>query len=336
MQRSHAIIGLTAASLLLTGCSLIPGSGDAVPGAGELESPLQKYMAALWDASQYNQEFFDNQQREIEQLIAECMSEQGFEYIPNTQNGSVMFSTDDVDFDGPQWGTLEFAEKYGYGIVDDPYRHFMPSPDPEDEQYVDPNAEYIESLSESEQTAFYGALYGAAPTEEESKMIEEDPDYVWEPTDSGCYGKAEEQVRGQAMEFWDDPEFADIRESIETLYEDVENSPEVRDLDLKWSACMAENGFSGHQSKYSIMDPLYEEWNSMQSGLNGEYREPSEAEKNEFQQREIELAVQDFKCSEKLDYEKRRAEIMIKIEQEFIDQNKDRLDAMLAKHAGNK
>ncbi len=129
---------------------------------------------------------FDDQNRQIEEKVADCMVEQGFEYVPNTANGGSV-STDDVAWepDDRAW-----VEQWGYGAVDNPYNE---QPVPEADEYVDPNADYVASLSESEQTAYYEALNGPQPSEEDQAAMEDGTyDYDW--TAAGCYGAAQHEV----------------------------------------------------------------------------------------------------------------------------------------------
>ena len=73
-------------------------------------------------------------------------------------------SFDDADDDMPEWDSLEFAEQYGYGATTS---QDMPMNQGADEEWVDPNADYVATMSETEQQAFYEALYGAQSMSEE-------------------------------------------------------------------------------------------------------------------------------------------------------------------------
>src|SRR3712207_7468959 len=102
------------------------------------------------------------------------------------------------------------------------------------EEFVDPNEEYISSMSESEMTAYYEALYGAMATEEYDPDAEM-PEYDW--TTSGCTGRAEHEVGGAEM--YTDPAFVAFQEDTAALYERAQDSPETKALDAEWADCMA-------------------------------------------------------------------------------------------------
>lgn len=167
---------LTAAAFALTACS---GGAGSQSGAASVDTaelgPLDKYFSALWDDEDWTQEQYDEEERQRQELIAECMVKEGFEYIPDTNSGATYYSDDDVD--GPDWDSLEFAQQYGFGAFDWPGLEETEQESPDGEVYVDPNWDYVDSLSESEQAAYYATLYG----EEIEVEFDEDED---EPT--GC------------------------------------------------------------------------------------------------------------------------------------------------------
>src|SRR5690606_40515259 len=49
-----------------------------------------------------------------EELVAECMAEKGFEYVPRRGTFAELAPGE------PQWHTREYAERYGYGIFTQP------------------------------------------------------------------------------------------------------------------------------------------------------------------------------------------------------------------------
>ncbi|MEB4614164.1 hypothetical protein OOT08_05895, partial [Leucobacter sp. M11] len=259
-------------ALLLTGCS--GGSGDAKPEELE-EGPLSKALSSLYE--EQDQEFYDEQQKREQDLVAVCMTEQGFEYQPDTNSGGVIVSTEVEEDDGPTWGTVEFAKEYGYGIIDSPWQQEGPQ---EEKPYEDPNGEYVNSLSESEQTAYYEALNGPSDQFPEEGSEEE---WVYDWTKAGCYGAAQHEVGGEQV--WDSPEMAALQESMDQLYIDMEEHPDVIAVRDEWITCMTEAGFPGYTERYEPQNALYEEQNElyMPDGESGEGKEPSAAEKKKFQ-----------------------------------------------------
>lgn len=340
MKRAALPALAIASALLLAGCS---GGGDAKQSEPE-EGPLAKYMAPLYDGEEYTQEKMDADNKKIEDLVAKCMTKEGFEYTPNLQNGGTVFSSEEEE-DGPEWGSVEFAEKYGYGFIDSPGMEEMPD-EGEMEEMVDPNQEYIESLSESEAEAYNETLYGPQPTEEEWAEMEESGNYDYEQ--SGCYADAQKAVQGKSMQAYEDPEFADLFAAQQEFYTDiygdgsdmnaVSPNDDIAKLDRQWADCMADAGFDGFTSPNSASNVISEEYNALQmpDGEDGEWVELSKEDQKKFQKREIEVAVADATCKKQLKYEDAVMKITFALEQKFVDEHKSELDALLAKYATDK
>ncbi|QBE47994.1 hypothetical protein [Leucobacter triazinivorans] len=338
-QRTAALFGaLTGALLILTGCSVVDGPGDEASEAG----PLDAYMSALWDGEEYTQEQLDAETKQTEELIAECMSGEGFEYVPNVQNGGTIISSEEGD--EIDWTSEEFIEQHGYGIVDWPGRDDAQHEDPE--EYVDPNQDYVESLSESEQTAYVEALHGPQPTEEELAAMEDGEavfEYDW--TTSGCTGAAQHQVQsesGGGMAAYEDPEFTELFESMNLIYDALwsgdGSNDDILALDRDWADCVADAGHDGFASPMAAQEALTEEYNElhMPDDESGEWQEPSPADVKKFQDREIELALADLECKTQLEYDDRMWKIQVELEQEFVDAHRAELEALVAKHGVEK
>lgn len=335
---------LVVAALALTGCS---GGGDKKADAQE--GPLQKYMSAMWDGEEFTQDDLDKQQVKIEELVAKCMAKEAFEYTPNAQNGGRVFTSSEDD-DGPEWGSLKFAETYGYGMVDWPGKEEMENQGNSGEDYVDPNQKYVESLSESEQQAYQEALWG--PPQEESE-VNEDGSYEYDWKTAGCQGAAQNEVQPQGQSYYDDPEFEELNQKMQEVwseaYGDGENpstNEDIVKLDRKWAECITEAGYD-YTSTVQPQNELREEWNEKQNaGFNeetGEYKEPTKDEQKKlkedekvFKAKEIKIAVADKKCQEKVNYTEEQFKASSKIEQKFLDENKAELDAMIAKYGTKK
>ncbi|QIM18835.1 hypothetical protein G7066_09965 [Leucobacter coleopterorum] len=333
---------LVIAALALTGCS-----GDPEKKKVE-EGPLSKYMSAMWGDEEYNQEYYDKQQVKIEELVADCMAKEAFEYIPNTENGGTVVFSDDEDSDMPDPNSMKFAETYGYGFVTSPYEEEATGGDGNEKEYVDPNQEYLDSLSDSERAAYDETLWGT-PTEmtgegDEDETIQE---YDWKS--AGCYGAAQHEVQGEAMEAAEDPEFKDLFDKMQNVWTDVygdgENaSPneDVAKINREWSECIVNAGYD-FANPDEAWTAMMEDWNKVQeagyaegSDSDKEPTGPSKAEKKKFQEKEIKAAVADRKCQDKVGYIEKQQDIVNAAEQKFVDEHKSELDAMLAKYGSKK
>lgn len=309
-----AAVGTAALLIALTGCT----ASDAGPADPE-DSPLGAYLAAAWgsDLSEEEQlEQFEKTNTEREELIAACMSDAGFEYVPDTNTGSLSFSADDT------WNpdSREWVAQYGYGMVNYPGMNEQPAPE---DEYVDPNADYVSSLTESEQTAYWEVLYGPAIPEEE---MNEDGSYEWDWTQGGCHGQAQHEMDG------DDPFSADehkpLMDAINTFYTDAQNAPAFADLNAEWVACMDESGHSGFVAQADAQ-------NSMNDELNAYYESQTEWLENDpaleaLAEKEVELALVDLDCREETDFRDRQTKIMAELEEQFIADHKAELDAFKA------
>lgn len=315
-------------ALAIAGCT---GGQDTSSTDLWENSPLNKYLG--WDsASQQSSEEqereFIEQRNRVEELVAACMKDEGFEYVPvdYAQEAGMVVSSEDEEY---PWepDKREWVAKYGYGAVDWPGKEEMEeeAANPEEgESSVDPNQEYVESLSPSEQTAYYETLYGPQPTEEEV----ESGDYEYDPENAGCMGDAE--LEFGAEDPWAAEEFQPIMEAMTELYTTVREAPEFRELDAKWSRCMEDAGFDfsaqgeAQQSIYDRQSEIYEsvteeEW------AEGE---PDLPELDELQADEVELALADLECREKTDYTENSMKLQYAAEEAFIQEHKAELDAL--------
>jgi hypothetical protein len=339
--RVLAVAGALAATLALGACSADgpdDEGGGGSSGAREWKpGPLDEYQARISgyslddDRSQEElQAESERQNRQVEELVASCMQEEGFDYIPVDNTGSFS-SSDDIDV---EWGTREFAEQYGYAISTNPWDT---GEEPEGEEWVDPNADYVSAMSEGEQTAYYEALHGPQVDYVEG---EEPVEYDW--TTAGCYGAAQHEVYDGGVEVG---EFAGLEAELNRYYETQLDDPRIVAIEAEWASCMADAGYDGQTAASEVQNALYTEWEAIQGWNDPEYQaqaeswdwdaEPDgppapqvdEAAVKEFTEKEIAMAVADFECQEKVDYVKEITRIDHERQQEFVDQHEAELEA---------
>jgi hypothetical protein len=302
----------SAVIVLMAGCAPGPEGGDKLDPA---KSPLAEYYSTMYGGG--DEEDFAKQQQKVEELVAVCMADEGFEYIPVDQ--SQYMSTSDVAEYDPQ--SKKWVAENGYGITTQ--NGMAPEVDPEEEQFVDPNQSYVEALSATEQTAYYETLYGVSPTEEE--MNNEEYEYSWEK--AGCQGAAQHEVRPQA---YDDEKYQPLLEKMNTIYETVQRDPKVAELDSSWSSCMADAGFTSYAKKQDAMDAVIEKSNALYE--DGSAEGPSDEMLKEVQEFEIETAMADLECATSIDYQDTVLGVQFELEKQFIADNKSELDAMVAEY----
>ena len=147
MSRRRAIarpLVIGVAALLLAGCA---GPGTDAKLDPE-KTPLTKYFDAIYGSGDDN-EVYIAQAQEAEELVAACMSDEGFEYIPVDQSQYYNFEEED----GPKWGTKEFVIENGYGMQQSPEQ--IEEMNSSSEEFVDPNQDYVATISETEKSAYY-------------------------------------------------------------------------------------------------------------------------------------------------------------------------------------
>lgn len=332
--RSATAAAGIALALTIAACS---GGSNGDDGPTEVQAgPLDEFFEQMygdWDEDESNR-----QMMEVEEITADCMAELGFEYTPvdySTQGG-VSFSSDDLDV---EWGSREFAEQYGYGATTDPWSdQEMPEPDPGDE-WVDPNQEYVESMSESEQTAYYAALYGEQTFDENA-----DPDepIEWDWTQGGCSGKAQHEVYevGTGM---DDDSFQALQEEMNTMWESMMSDPRIAEATAEWGACMADAGYSGLASTEDAQNLIYDKVNAIYEEAYSDVSFDENTTEEDFAAldkavqdqisaltaEEIEIAVADFDCRDDVGLDAIQQKINLEYQQEFVDTHKAELDAWM-------
>lgn len=313
---SRALIGVATAAILiasLTACSAGADGGKLDPA----KSPLSTYMEAIYGG--YDEDAFAAEQVLIEEKVAACMSDEGFEYIPvdQTQYQS--------SFSGGEWlpDDESWVAQYGWGFVNSPGQEAMNEPQ-EENAFVDPNQDYVLSLSESEQAAFYETLYGVSPTEEE---LGEDGSYEYNWEDGGCYGAAQHEVQGDDV--WSDEKNQPLIESMNKLYESVQKDPRILEANAEWSSCMADAGYSGLASPQAAQEKFLDDLNGYYEGMT-EGVATDDPKLKELGAQEIEIALADLACAKKSDSRQLALKVQFELEEQFIADNKAELDDLVA------
>ena len=337
MTHPRSLVALiAAATLTLAGCA--PGGGG---GGGKLtyeDSPLAKYLSGIFsdglspDATQQErQDFYNEQQRKTEELVAQCMTDQGFEYVPNSRNGAITVSGDDGD---QMWrpDDRDWVEKYGYGAVNSPWQEQEGNSGAQaTEPPPDPNQQYIDSLSEAEQQAYFEALYGKQQATEGEQAVE----YDWRT--QGCYGAAQHEVNGENP--WEQAENKPIIDALQKFWESLQQDPAQIELDADWAACMTEAGYPGfkaqNDAQQSIYDLTNKYWeNAPQDGeWPADFGTPKDPEFAKIAEEEIPLALADLGCREKTDYRQQQLRIQFAAEEQFIADHSEELEALKARAA---
>ena len=307
IARFRPLIVLIVAAVMLAGC----GTGGDETKLTETDSPLSAFLAplgglALDATAEQTQEFYAEQERQRQNLIAACMAEQGFDYFPAGGDVVVISSRDIERPDDRGW-----VEKYGYGIVNSPWQDAAPTANPGPSEQVDPNSEYVESLTEAEQQAYSRALLGEPRDSEEE----------WDWRDHGCVGWSLHEVQGANP--WEQAENKQIIEAIRTFYVTMPDDPAFTELHADWADCMAEAGHGGFtrqsDAEASIRD------------LIDEQNPEATPDLVKSADQEVALALVDLGCREQTDYRQRHLKTQFDLENQFIADHSEELDALKAR-----
>lgn len=341
-----AAVAVSAVAMTLAACGSSGGSGDITYE----DSPLSKMFTSVLGESMYEPQ--DNEQanaelqarnRKQQELIAQCMATEGFDYVPDTENHGYSWSSEEYDGLDP----MEYARQFGYGVTtweDTPSGKAMAEMDLNNgSDWTDPNAETVEAMSDAEREAWYEALWGTQTYEEP-----EDPDaeitYEWNWEEQGCYGWSENELSkedGQdaLSNVYEDPQFTDFLERMNESYTRAESDPRSQELRSSWSQCMADAGYPGFVEVWDAQNSIYDAQSAMYDDISAQYEALSDAERENFtytepdmtalREQEIATATADVACQQELDLRATQLAIQFEYEQQFIDSNRAELDAFL-------
>jgi len=342
-------------------------TSDAANGEQEWRSPLAEYMGVDLGFDFGDEAEMEARQLEVNEKVAACMAAEGFEWKPDPEE--MMMAGPPVDDEGLEWGSDEWTAKYGFGVSTMAFPQetvgpdLIGSPDSfmdfEGEEYVDPNAEYLEALSEAEREEYFATLHGddQGPDIDFEAMTEEEIDaaleeYYSDYVPTGCMNEAQEEVMG----FGGRDYFMEFQDELEKLYEQIEDDPRIASFEQEISTCVSEKGLSytDMQTMYEDLDermrPLYDEaFNQQPTDMPSEEEMASMSEREmqelfapklsdeskatlgEIQADELALAAAVQECGgNDADRAAVYQEVTIEYEERFIEENRAALDAYLA------
>jgi hypothetical protein len=315
-------------ALLLTACS-----STQVPERDHVNfalGPLDEFLARIsgWEFGESLDEVNARQAqtfRREQELIAECMTRQGFLYFPNEVR-FVTVSTPDhpLDESWPLRGSREFAEQFGFAIISGAgINAWTSEPIP---NWIDPNAEHLASLTENERDAWNLALLG-----------DQDSDPANWATEAGCWGEA------IVASIIDDSQFDSLSEEIISFRNALSFDARVVSLNESWVQCMGKAGYGGFNwnSPPTLKDWLFTQeqllyggWMALLNDWDWEKAPegpvaPSASSRSELAALEITLAVADWDCRNDIGYDAALHEIYLELQQLFVDQHRHELESWL-------
>jgi len=298
---------IAAAITLLAACS--PAALDQPTVVESRHGPLDEFWFQIVgthpdDTLEVTQYQAIQNHRIQEEMIAACMAEQGFEYIPWFE-AAPQFRIAERDDDRPATDSREFAERYGFGLTTNPPDGFdagvlvvWAGPSVDD----DPNMVLRAAMSPTEDAAWAEALWGSDDTIFGDEI--------------GCFGSAYLAINPQL-----DPEFQALGAEIGTFRNSVlaGRFPELAALNAEWGQCMAEAGWQGYWDPLRVRELAYDELIT-----NSDFADSSLAA------REISIALANYDCRQQISFDARRQQIDFALQQDFVNRNRAELDAWIA------
>jgi len=307
-------------------------------------SPIDEYLNLVWGTNlspeaQIQRHAAESQR--IEELVAQCMNDLGFQYIPDPGRRWLDFSS------GVEWRTddPEWVAQHGFGgtVWPGPIAGRGEQWEGDRPGQPGPNAAFINSLSETERTAFNRALNGRLPTDDTDYDWDEwwtnhSADFDWDewqanPNNQGCRDFAWQQT---VFYFQQSDEFAPLFEAIDRFRENLTLSATEADID--WAACMVDAGFTGYQSRPDFRELFHQEAGAITTELQEQGRPISrwpELPANQPEiaalfEREVETALADLDCRIATNYDARQQAAIFESEAQFVADHQSQFNALRA------
>lgn len=184
-------------------------------------SPLEQLLGAPINDDAAMQRFYDSLEREAQEATAECMLNQGFQFVPDAPEVRA------IEASGLAEDSVEFAERFGFGIAIDFLLNELGGPDAR-ESSLDA---HLATLTETERQAFEVALWGE-PTDEQD-------DDGFDQWGGGCFGASYEAAYAKSP----DRVFDVLDRELGTILAQYYADPRIVATQSDYAECMATAGY---------------------------------------------------------------------------------------------
>ncbi len=366
---SAAVLALGVCSLGLSACSIVGGS-DAGDAAGDaVSSPIAEFLG-MDEFADPNTEAGRARiieiQREINELVVACMAQQGFDYVPPNPDDTISFAAGSAD--GLEYGSAEYTARYGFGATTQYWSQTTVGPDlvGYDEivaDDIDPNAAYLDGLTDPERAAFEAALHGDGPEYPWDPSLSDDEnlaqaqEFYLDRAPSGCMEEAQANSPYANLGAF----YTEFGDELYDLSEQVTNDPRlVAQLD-EIEQCVIAKGL-----EFVAPDDAFQHWNTQLNDIAEQHVTSPAAELTQseldamtpdelddlfaapetmddegkaklavLQAEEIAIAVATDDCGgSQAELSSLYAEVNAEYEQRFLDENADRLGGFASTEDG--
>lgn len=332
-----AVVALAVATWLaaLVGCT--GPDGDDAPDQ-EVEVPdateeLDSYLDVIFA---YEPGAPNSAAIRYEEVLAVCMAEAGFEYVPDRAAGMVTGGVA-LGMEGP----FPEAEDYGYGFS-------LEGPDGTSPQLwqdavpseTDANEAYRLALSPQAQAEYGIAMDG--DFSEYSPFFEQvmAGELEYDASRAGCSGRASQEVYPDGAA--GPAELAEVKEAVSAMWGRLQEDSRVRATLPAWSTCMQDAGYDGMTEIIDAVNRLpviFDEWQDTYADATAGHTGVTDYEVvkesipdalRELRDAEIALAVADATCREESGYVAAYLGAQADIAQEILDTYRADLDTWVA------
>lgn len=300
-------------------------TATAGSGGPEVELPPLDAFLGAGGGPKDDSGVVDN--RDIEEQVASCMADQGFEYVPDVLSWTAEGSgagPQVVEIDGGSEGSDlppdEFARRFGYG--------FSSTPPGSDTGDADPNADMVAAMGVAERVAYHRALMG-----DEQQL--DDQGYPagveYTTTDDSCSGRAYAAAPSDAEVDRRERRVARVQDAYRSLVDRISDlrireleEPRVLAADRAYSGCLAAEGFPGMTGLEAPRMRALE----LARDLLGEKLDRKDVDPTalaDLQRTEIRLAVAELTCRKP--WEATFTVVRDEVERAFVEENLEELEA---------
>lgn len=304
-HRAVVVIGLVVL-VAVAGCD---GDGEPSAAPSPTPGPAEAYLEAALGFSADDAAAAALRQEEI---VAACMAEQGFEYVPDTSGYQYV---DPAAIDPPP-GSRAFADQFGYGFAAAPAEMRATS------SGAGPNEAVTAAMSPEEYEAYTRALWGDDAVDGASGGVEL----------GGCVREARDQV-------WGDRETDHVRAGLEDEIARIDaevapTDPPVMAAAAEWSECMADAGHPGYAAPPDAEQAAWDAWIAFNDAIAADPElgvvDPDgggPVGETALAAQEASLATADWDCRAAADYDAVWSAARDRLQQEYVDAHRAELDA---------
>jgi len=320
--RKLALI-LTVFAFGISGCNAVTDTGANTPEPEPTRAmPLDEYLGPIWSGSLVEaQQIAYELERDTQELIAQCMHDAGFEFIPFVPEPIELTPVEQERPDDRDWVT-----QWGYGLLWSPAGSAQALPAvsmPQD----DPNYEYVQSLSEAERSAYMIALDGeplvGVPSENSGEVI-------ITVEERGCRGWARAEANSRTpLAIWNSDELAPLQEAVMMMSQAGWVVSELAAINADWANCMADAGHLGLERPQDARQRISDEMSDAKLQVaiaGGDFATAPELA--EYREREIEMALADLDCRDQVDYRNRTSDVAFEMQTQFVNDHRAELEAL--------